>query len=394
VANDSDLEKTETASGSRIQKAYEDGDVPRSKELSTAATLITAGACLWGMGGFLEDALKNLMINGMKFDSKIALDPVSALSKIYEQIGDLVIVFIPIFTFILLSEILSPIGIGGWNISTKMLTPNLDKLNPISGFGNIFNKNSWVELLKSVCKVGLIAIISFLSISYSLPDLMKLPLLPIETGLSNTVNFLIVTFFLILIGYLIIVAIDVPYQLYRYAEKLKMSVQEVREEMRDSNGSPEIKAKIRQQQISMSRRRMMSQIQNADVVITNPTHYAVAVKYDSEVMGAPRILAKGSDAVALRIREIANEHRILMVESPKLARALYAHTEVEQEIPEALYLAVAEILAYVFQVKSFNGRDGEYPTMPQSIEVPDELDPHITDPKLTLNTNSRTALAL
>lgn len=394
MANDSDLEKTETASGSRIQKAYEDGDVPRSKELSTAATLITAGACLWGMGGFLEDALKNLMINGMKFDSKIALDPVSALSKIYEQIGDLVIVFIPIFTFILLSEILSPIGIGGWNISTKMLTPNLDKLNPISGFGNIFNKNSWVELLKSVCKVGLIAIISFLSISYSLPDLMKLPLLPIETGLSNTVNFLIVTFFLILIGYLIIVAIDVPYQLYRYAEKLKMSVQEVREEMRDSNGSPEIKAKIRQQQISMSRRRMMSQIQNADVVITNPTHYAVAVKYDSEVMGAPRILAKGSDAVALRIREIANEHRILMVESPKLARALYAHTEVEQEIPEALYLAVAEILAYVFQVKSFNGRDGEYPTMPQSIEVPDELDPHITDPKLTLNTNSRTALAL
>jgi len=394
VANDSDLEKTETASGSRIQKAYEDGDVPRSKELSTAATLITAGACLWGMGGFLEDALKNLMINGMKFDSKIALDPVSALSKIYEQIGDLVIVFIPIFTFILLSEILSPIGIGGWNISTKMLTPNLDKLNPISGFGNIFNKNSWVELLKSVCKVGLIAIISFLSISYSLPDLMKLPLLPIETGLSNTVNFLIVTFFLILIGYLIIVAIDVPYQLYRYAEKLKMSVQEVREEMRDSNGSPEIKAKIRQQQISMSRRRMMSQIQNADVVITNPTHYAVAVKYDSEVMGAPRILAKGSDAVALRIREIANEHQILMVESPKLARALYAHTEVEQEIPEALYLAVAEILAYVFQVKSFNGRDGEYPTMPQSIEVPDELDPHITDPKLTLNTNSRTALAL
>lgn len=394
MANDSDLEKTETASGSRIQKAYEDGDVPRSKELSTAATLIVAGACLWGMGGFLEDALKSLMISGMKFDSKVAMDPVSAMSKIYEQIGDLVIVFIPIFTFILLTEILSPIGIGGWNISTKMLAPNIEKLNPIAGFGNIFNKNSWVELLKSVCKVGLIAIISYLAISYSLPDLMKLPLLPIEIGLSNTVNFLIVTFFLILIGYLVIVAIDVPYQLYRYAEKLKMSVQEVREEMRDSNGSPEIKAKIRQQQIAMSRRRMMSQIQNADVVITNPTHYAVAVKYDSEVMGAPRILAKGSDAVALRIREIANEHQILMVESPKLARALYAHTEVEQEIPEALYLAVAEILAYVFQVKSFNGRDGEYPTMPQSIEVPDELDPHITDPRLTLDINSRTALTL
>jgi flagellar biosynthetic protein FlhB len=394
VANDSDLEKTETASGSRVQKAYEDGDVPRSKELTTAATLITAGACLWGMGGFLEDALKNLMISGMKFDSKIAMDPVSALTKIYEQIGDLIVVFIPIFVFILMSEILSPIGIGGWNISTKMLTPNISKLNPITGFGNIFNKNSWVELLKSISKVLLIGIISYLAISYSLPDLMKLPLLPIETGLSTTLNFLIVTFFLILIGYLVIVAIDVPYQLHRYAEKLKMSVQEVREEMRDSNGSPEIKAKIRQQQVAMSRRRMMSQIQNADVVITNPTHYAVAVKYDSEVMGAPRIVAKGSDAVALRIREIALEHEILTVESPKLARALYAHTEVEQEIPEALYLAVAEILAYVFQVRSFNGRDGEYPHMSQSVEVPDELDPHFTDSELNNKKNSRAALSL
>ena len=394
MANDSDLEKTETASGSRVQKAYEDGDVPRSKELTTAATLITAGACLWGMGGFLEDALKNLMISGMKFDSKIAMDPVSALTKIYEQIGDLIVVFIPIFVFILMSEILSPIGIGGWNISTKMLTPNISKLNPITGFGNIFNKNSWVELLKSISKVLLIGIISYLAISYSLPDLMKLPLLPIETGLSTTLNFLIVTFFLILIGYLVIVAIDVPYQLHRYAEKLKMSVQEVREEMRDSNGSPEIKAKIRQQQVAMSRRRMMSQIQNADVVITNPTHYAVAVKYDSEVMGAPRIVAKGSDAVALRIREIALEHEILTVESPKLARALYAHTEVEQEIPEALYLAVAEILAYVFQVRSFNGRDGEYPHMSQSVEVPDELDPHFTDSELNNKKNSRAALSL
>lgn len=394
MANDSDLEKTETASGSRIQKAYEDGDVPRSKELSTAATLITAGACLWGMGGFLEDALKSLMISGMKFDSKVAMDPVSALTKIYEQVGDLILVFIPIFVFILMSEILSPIGIGGWNMSTKMLTPNINKLNPIAGFGNIFNKNSWVELLKSICKVLLIGLISYLAISYSLPDLMKLPLMPIETGLSTTVNFLIITFFLILIGYLIIVAIDVPYQLHRYAEKLKMSVQEVREEMRDSNGSPEIKAKIRQQQVAMSRRRMMSQIQNADVVITNPTHYAVAVKYDPDLMGAPRILAKGSDAVALRIRELAREHQILMVESPKLARALYAHTEVEQEIPEALYLAVAEILAYVFQVQNFNGRDGEYPTMPQSIEVPDELDPHLQNPELMLDINSRTVATL
>lgn len=394
MANDNDSEKTETASGTRIEKAYEDGDVPRSKELSTAVTLITAGACLWGMGGFLEEALKKLMISGMQFDSKIAKDPISALSKIYDQVGDLIIVFIPIFVFILLSEILSPIGIGGWNMSAKMLVPDLNKLNPISGFGNIFNKNSWIELLKSISKVLLIAVISYLAISYSLADLMQLPLLPIENGLSTTMNFLIVTFFLILIGYLVIVAIDVPYQLYRYAEKLKMSVQEVREEMRDSNGSPEIKAKIRQQQIAMSKRRMMSQIQNADVVITNPTHYAVAVKYDSEVMGAPRVLAKGSDAVALRIREIANEHQILMVESPKLARALYAHTEVDDEIPEALYLAVAEILAYVFQVNSFNGRDDEYPAMPHSIEVPDELDPHLTNPEFNPQANTRAALSL
>jgi flagellar biosynthetic protein FlhB len=182
--------------------------------------------------------------------------------------------------------------------------------------------------------------------------------------------------FIFIVGALVAIAlVDVPYQLYQYAEKHKMSREELKQEGKEDNGSPEIKAKIRQQQRAMSRRRMMSQVQKADVVITNPTHYSVAIQYKEGDMKAPVLLAKGSDAIAFRIRELAKEHNILILESPKLARAIYAHTELDSEIPEALYLAVAEILAFVFQVKSFNGRSGAYPTQPHNIVVPDELDP-------------------
>ena len=183
---------------------------------------------------------------------------------------------------------------------------------------------------------------------------------------------------------LAIALIDVPYQLYKYAEKLKMSIQELKDESKEDNGNPELKAKIRQQQREMSRRRMMSQVQKADVVITNPTHYSVAIKYEEGNMRAPVLLAKGSDTLALRIREMAKEHDILILESPKLARAIYANTELDSEIPEALYLAVAEILAFVFQVKNFNGRSGSYPSQPHNIVVPDELDPLLATKPLAI----------
>ncbi|MCL4162783.1 UNVERIFIED_CONTAM: hypothetical protein GTU68_037496 [Idotea baltica] len=200
--------------------------------------------------------------------------------------------------------------------------------------------------------------------------------MPVKTSIGE-VSILMQTGFLAIVSALIIIAaIDVPFQLYQHAQKLKMTKEEVRQEMKELEGNPEIKARIRQQQREMSKRRMMAEIPNADVVVTNPTHYAVAIKYKENDMGAPIVVAKGADAIALKIREVAAEHKIMTLESPKLARALFAHAELESEIPEALYSAVAEILAYVFQMRIFNDFGGLPPEVPTTLPVPEALDPH------------------
>jgi flagellar biosynthetic protein FlhB len=233
-----------------------------------------------------------------------------------------------------------------------------------------------VELIKAIVKASLVGIVAYLVISSYFPSLIHLSLIPLDAGIAQTED-LLIRAFLITVGALVFVAaLDVPYQLYHYANKMKMSKEEIKQESKESNGNPEIKARLRQQQREMARRRMMSQIPNADVIITNPTHYAVAIQYAEGSMRAPKVIAKGSDAVALRIREIAKDNKVLILESPKLARAIYTHTELDQEIPEALYLAVAEILAFVFQVRNYNGRDGTYPNQPTNMDIPDELDPH------------------
>jgi flagellar biosynthetic protein FlhB len=265
--------------------------------------------------------------------------------------------------------------LGGWNFSTNLLVPNFERLDPIKGIGNLFSKNSLVELVLSVAKATVVGVVAYFVISADFAQLITLSVVPIEVGLAETGLFLVQSFIFIVGALVAIAMVDVPYQLYRYAEKLKISHQELKQESKEGNGNPEIKAKIRQQQREMSRRRMMSNVQKADVIITNPTHYSVAIQYKEGDMRAPVLLAKGADTLALRIREIAKEHKILILESPKLARAIYANTELDTEIPEALYLAVAEILAFVFQVKNFNGRSGAYPNQPHNIFVPDELDP-------------------
>jgi flagellar biosynthetic protein FlhB len=250
--------------------------------------------------------------------------------------------------------------------------------------GNLFSKNSLVELVKSIAKATLIGIVAYYVIAADFAELITLSLIPVEVGLAKTGLFLVQSFIFIVGALVAIALVDVPYQLYSYAEKHKMSRQELKQESKEGNGNPEIKAKIRQQQREMSRRRMMSNVQKADVIITNPTHYSVAIQYKEGDMRAPMLLAKGTDTLALRIREIAKEHEILILESPKLARAIYANTELDAEIPESLYLAVAEILAFVFQVKNFNGRSGAYPTQPHNIVVPDELDPLSSSKQLEL----------
>lgn len=376
MAEDSDLEKTEQASPKRLENAREEGDVPRSRELATVTVLFTAGMSILVMGDHLNQALKTSMSAGLRFDREAAFDPIVLLMRTADSIYSLLLAFAPLALVIVIVAIAAPILIGGWVFSGKAFIPQFGRLNPIKGLGNIVSKNAAVELVKSIAKTLLVATVAYIVISHDIQPILSLSLMPLKTGISQVSDLMLMGFLSIVSALVFIAAIDVPYQLYHYANKLKMTKEEVRQESKESEGNPEIKAKIRQQQREMAKRRMMSEIPKADVVITNPTHYAVVIKYQDEGMRAPIVVAKGADAVALKIREIAAENNVLIMESPKLARALYAHTELGNEIPEALYSAVAEVLAYVFQMRIFKKDGGFRPEVPKAIPVPEALDPH------------------
>ena len=376
MAEDSDLEKTEQASSKRIEDARNEGDVPRSRELATVTVLFTAGLTILMMSSHLNEALKTTISTGLNFDRASAFDSTVLLMRTADTISSLLLSFAPLALVLVAVAIAAPVLVGGWVFSGKAFVPQFGRLNPLKGLSNIISKNSLAELIKSIAKTALVASVAYTVISHDMEPILALSMLPVKAGVSQ-VGTLMLTGFLTIVSTLVfIAAIDVPYQLYQYATKLKMTKEEVRKESKESEGNPEIKAKIRQQQREMAKRRMMSEIPNADVVITNPTHYAVAIKYQDEGMRAPVVVAKGADEVALKIREIAGEHKVLIMESPKLARALYTHTELGSEIPEALYSAVAEVLAYVFQMRIFKKNGGFYPEEPKTLAVPDALDPH------------------
>ena len=377
MAEDSDMEKTEQATPKRLEKAREDGDVPRSRELGTVTLLLATGLSMVMMGDHLSNALKKAFSNGLSFDRTTAFDPAYLLINMSQNVIDLLIAFIPLALLLLIVALATPALIGGWLMSGKAFMPKFNRLNPIKGITNLVSKNAAVELVKSILKTLLVGMVSYSVISHDIDPILALSSLPVKEGITQVADLMQTGFLSIVSALILIAAIDVPYQLYQYAHKLKMTKEEVRQEMKESEGNPEIKARIRQQQREMSKRRMMSQIPNADVVITNPTHYAVAIKYKESGMRAPVVVAKGADAIALKIREVAAEHKIMTLEAPKLARALFAHAELEREIPEALYSAVAEILAYVFQMRLFKQHGGLHPDIPTaSTLVPEELDPH------------------
>ena len=376
MAESSDLEKTEQATPKRLEKARQDGDVPRSRELGTVTLLLAAGLGMLMMGDHLNGALKRTLSSGLTFDRATAFDPAVLIVNMSESVYDLLIAFAPFALLLIAVAIGSPAFIGGWLFSAKALAPKFNKLNPIKGVTNLISKNSGVELIKSILKAILVGSVSYIVISSYIEPILGLSAMPVKTSIGEVSSVMQTGFISIASALIIVAAIDVPYQLYQHAHKLKMTKEEVRQEMKELEGNPEIKARIRQQQREMAKRRMMSEIPNADVIVTNPTHYAVAIKYQENDMRAPVVVAKGADVLALKIREIAAEHKVMTLESPKLARALFAHAELGSEIPEALYSAVAEILAYVFQMRIFNDHGGLQPEVPTTLPVPEELDPH------------------
>ena len=376
MAEESDLEKTEPATPRRLEKAKEEGDVPRSKELGTCTILLAAGMGLWVLGDGLMQSIQNVLSDCFVFERARAFDMNILMARIAANIEDLALAFFPMAILLIIVALASPLLIGGWLFSTKSLMPNFGKLNPIKGISNLFSTRSLMELFKAVGKAVLIGVVAWLVVSSKLSSMMMLSVEPLNIGAAHMADTMLLIF-MTLVGALVLIAgIDAPYQMWQHATKLKMTRQEIRDEHKESEGNPEIKAKIRMQQREIARRRMMAEVPTADVVVTNPTHYAVALKYEDGKMKAPKVVAKGVDVLAAKIREVATENEVPLLEAPALARVLYRHAELDDEIPEMLYVAVAEVLAYVFQLRAYHQYGGMAPDAPEEIYVPPHLDPH------------------
>jgi flagellar biosynthetic protein FlhB len=375
MAEDSDLEKTEPASPRRLEQAREEGDVPRSRELATCTILMASGAGLWLLGGNLIRELDRMLVSSFTFERDRAFDFNLLWEHIASSLTNIMVAFAPMGVFLVVVALASPLLIGGWVFSTKALQPKFSRMNPLSGLGNMVSSRSAVELGKAIVKTILIGIIAWMVAQSQLNDVLSLGMESVKEGSTHLGHILLISFLAITSGLVLIAAIDAPYQMWQYANKHKMTREQVRQESKESDGNPEIKAKIRAQQREMARRRMMSEVPNADIVITNPTHYAVALKYTDGKMRAPKVIAKGADEVAAKIRELAQENKVPLLEAPPLARALYQHTELGDEIPEALYTVVAEVLAYVFQLRAYKQHGGARPDVPRELDVPPQMDP-------------------
>lgn len=364
------------ASQRRLEKARQEGQVPRSRDLTHAAAIAAILLGFHTLGPSLGAGMIQVMRDGMTWSRPQVSDPSWMLRRFGDLGAEGFQTVWPMMALVSTVLVVSAMLPGGILLTGKPLSPKFSRLDPMSGFGRIFSKDSLVNLLKLMSVSALLAIVSWLLLRNGFAKFAHLGELAfvaaVTSGLGHLLNFLAA-----LMGVLIFIAlIDVPWQIYSNASKLRMSHQDMRDENKESEGDPMVRARIRQRQREMGRARMLSAVPAADAVITNPTHYAVAIRYDEASMGAPRVVAKGADHMAATIRAIASNHGVTLVELPPLARALYAHVKVDQEVPAALYTAVAQVLAYVYQLRQFvPGRSARKPQAPVQIQVPPELDP-------------------
>lgn len=373
MAEDSDLEKTEAATGRRIQRAREDGKVVQSKELAIFIQLMAAVAGLMLMGGYIMEKLLALTRHGLTLDRAAAFDPTLMMSRFMHDTSGALIAFLPLMLLFVLAAFAGPLLMGGWNFTWKPLTPDLTKFNPIAGMKRMVSLNGLMELMKASVKAALIGGIGAAVIWRYKDELFALAGESLGAGMAHMSDLLFSTAFFMIGSLILLVLADVPFQLWHYAKGLRMTKEEVKQEAKETEGDPQIKARIRSAQRAAARKRMMAAVPKADVIVTNPTHYAVALKYEEGQMAAPQIVAKGMGLLAERIMELGREHAVPVLQAPPLARALYRHAEVGDTVPERLYTAVAEVLAYVYQL-----RNPEYavkrPIKPEHLPVPLDMD--------------------
>jgi flagellar biosynthesis protein FlhB len=375
MAEESDLERTEAPSQRRLEQAREEGQVPRSREVNTFALLGAAAVGLWLAADGLRNAFSGLLRTSLTIAPSLVADPSAMTERFYAIAIDASIAVAPILALLFLVALVSPMLLSGWLVSSQALTPDFSRLNPLRGFGNMFSLSGLAELGKALAKVVLIVGVAAWVMLGQTNATMGLAAEPLPAAIAHGGRILGLCFIAVVGSLALIAAIDVPFQIWHHRSKLKMTREDLRREAKEQEGDPQMKAAIRSQQREMARKRMMAAVPKADVVIVNPTRYAVALRYDESKMRAPRVVAKGMHLIAGRIRELAEEHRVPVLQAPPLARALYRHADVGDEVPAALYAAVAEVLAWVFQLRRYASAGGAAPLAPAAIVVPDELDP-------------------
>ncbi len=374
MADESDLEKTEQPSPRRLEKAREEGQVARSRELVTFVLLATAAAGLWTTAGLLESRVGSVLRRGLAFDRAVAFDPALMVAGAGEMGVQGLLAIAPFLGMMLLAALVAPTLLGGLLFAPKSLAPDFKKLDPLAGLGRMFSAQSLAELLKALAKSLVIGTVGFLVIRNGMDAMLGAMREAPAAGIAHMLA-LVARSCAWIIGALLLIALaDVPYQVWALNKKLRMSREDLKQEHKESDGDPHVKARIKRQQQAMARRRMMSEVPKADLVLTNPTHFAVALRYDERAMAAPKVVAKGTDLVAQRIRELAREHQVEVVESPALARSLYRHADLGKEIPAGLYTAVAELLAWVYQLRRWRtGAGAKVPAAPAEPVIPESL---------------------
>ncbi|MDY6981504.1 MAG: flagellar biosynthesis protein FlhB [Pseudomonadota bacterium] len=378
MSDTSDLEKTESPTHRRLEQAREKGQVARSRELNTLTSLLGAAIGLLVLGPSIIDSLRDLLVQGLSFDYKTLIASQSLGVLLGKAAFDVLLALLPLMLLLAFLALASPAVLGGFAFNVDSLMPKFERIDPMKGLGRIFSKNGLVELCKALAKFALVGSVIVFTLMSVVDEISQLAGNDLNFALGEAGSLLTWCFLIFSCALLLVAGVDVPWQVWQHTQQLMMTKQEVKDESKEQEGRPEVKSAIRQKQIEMSQRRMMDDVKKADVVITNPTHYAVAICYDKQSGRAPTVVAKGKDHIAAKIRELAGEHKVTIFSAPPLARALYFSTDLNQEIPEKLFVAVAQVLAYIYQLRNAVLNRTTPPTPPQNLPVPPELDKGMT----------------
>jgi len=372
----SSQDKNLPATPQRLKKARSDGQVPNSKDLSNLAILGGGAMVLVALMPTGLDSLRMALRSHLRFDHSTLQKPEQMVELLVSAGVQGLLLALPLGLVVLALALGAIVASGGWALSSKPITPDLTRLSPLQGIGRLFSKQQLADTAKLTGITAVIGVVAWQFIGAHVALFATLVLMPLEGALGQLGSWVSTGVALLLVVVLLFAVIDVPLQRFLHASRLKMSLEEVKREHKEAEGDPHVKSQRRQRQREMSQRNSISAVPRADLVVMNPTHYAVAIRYDDATMGAPRVIAKGADLLALRIRDVARANDVPVLQSPMLARALYAHAEIDSEIPAGLYTAVAQVLAYVYQLKAALKGEGAAPAAMPVPEVPPELDPH------------------